>query len=145
MLVRLGGQATVLSQRLAMLAGWLGAGTVDAAVEAEYWRMGDSFTWAPGGWPLVKVPLTLDRLAVLDVLLAANGAARRYCCGGNLAWIGWPGSLGDLDQHLTTLGLGGLVVLGSTAAPLIGARQGHNLAARVKATLDPDNKFLPLA
>ena len=76
---------------------------------------------------------------------AAKGAARRYSGGGNLAWVGWPGSLVDLDQHLAALGLGGLVVLGSTAAPLIGARPGINLAARVKATLDPDNKFLPLA
>lgn len=144
-LVRLGGQAAVLSQRLAMLAGWLGTGSVDAEAEAEYWRMGDSFTWVPGGWPVVKVPLTLDRLAALDALLAANGAARRYSSGGNLAWVGWPGSLADLDQHLTALGLGGLVVLGSTTAPLIGARQGYNLAARVKATLDPNDTFLPLA
>ena len=144
-LVRLGGQPAVLSQRLAMLAGWLGAGSVDAEAESEYWRMGDSFTWAPGGWSVVKVPLTLNRLAALDALLAANGAVRRYSGGGNLAWVGWPGSLADLDQQLAALGLGGLVVLGSTAAPLIGARQGLNLAARVKATLDPDNTFLPLA
>ena len=35
-LVRLGGQPAVLPQRLAMLAGWLGAGTVDTEAEAEY-------------------------------------------------------------------------------------------------------------
>ena len=144
-LVRLGGQPAVLQQRLAMLAAWLGAGVVDTEAEAEYWRMGDSFTWAPGGWSLVKVPVTLDRLVALDALLAANGAARRYISGGNLAWVGWPGDLAVLDHHLITLGLSGLVVLGSTATPLIGSRQGQNLAQRVKATLDPRDKFLPLA
>lgn len=144
-LVRLGGPPAVLQQRLAMLAEWLGAGTVDTEAEAEYWRMGDSLTWAPGGWSLLKVPATLDRLVALDSLLAANGAARRYSSGGNLAWVGWPGSLADLDHHLTKLGLSGLVVLGSTAAPLMGSRSGQNLALRVKATLDPQDKFLPLA
>ena len=144
-LVRLGGQPAVLQQRLAMLAAWLGAGAVDAEAEAEYWRMGDSFTWAPGGWSLVKVPATLDRIVALDAFLAANGAARRYSSGGNLSWVGWPGNLADLDRHLASLGLSGLVVLGSTAAPLIGSRQGQNLALRVKATLDPQDKFLPLA
>jgi glycolate oxidase FAD binding subunit len=153
-LVRLGGQAAVLPQRLQMLAGWLGAGEVDAAAEAEYWRAGDSFAWLPGGagtsrsssnWSLVKTPITLDRLAALDEMLAAHGATRRYNSGGNLAWIGWPRDLGDLDRRLADFGLGGLVVLGSTDAPLIGVRQGQNLAQRVKATLDPNNKFLALA
>jgi glycolate oxidase FAD binding subunit len=153
-LVRLGGHAAVLPQRLQMLAAWLGAGAVDAAAEAEYWRAGDSFAWLPGGagtsrstssWSLVKTPITLDRLAVLDEMLAAHGAARRYSSGGNLAWIGWPRDLGDLDRRLADFSLGGLVVLGNTDAPLIGVRRGQNLAQRVKATLDPNHKFLALA
>jgi glycolate oxidase FAD binding subunit len=151
-LIRLGGQPAVLPQRLQALAAWLGAGAIDAEAEGEYWRAGDAFAWLPGatgsfldGWSLVKTPVTLDLLAPLDEMLAANGAARRYSGGGNLAWIGWPGDVGDLDQRLAALGLGGLVLLGNTAAPLLGVRNGQNLAARVKATLDPDNKFLALA
>lgn len=155
-LVRLGGQQAVLPQRLKALAVWLGGGVVDDEAEAEYWRAGDMFAWLPGaaggaagrslsGWSLVKTPATLDHLAPLDEMLAANGAARRYSSGGNLAWIGWPASLGDLDQRLAAFGMSGLVVLGSTDAPLIGMRHGQNLAGRVKATLDPNNKFLALA
>jgi glycolate oxidase FAD binding subunit len=159
-LIRLGGRPVVLPQRLQMLATWLGAGVVDEAADAAYWRAGDTFGWLPGsdlpmglldagglarGWSLVKTPLTLDRLAPLDGRLAAHGARRRYSGGGNLAWIGWPGDLAPLEAELTALGLGGLVVLGITDTPLIGVRNGQNLAQRVKATLDPHNKFLPLA
>jgi hypothetical protein len=133
---------------------------VDEAADPAYWQAGDTFGWLPGsdlpqglldpgglarGWSLVKTPLTLDRLAPLDARLAPYGAHRRYSSGGNLAWIGWPGDLAPLEAELTTLGLGGLVVLGVTDTPLIGVRNGQNLAQRVKATLDPHDKFLPLA
>lgn len=160
--IRLGGQAAVLPQRLQMLASSLGAGVVDPEAEARWWAAGDVFSWLPGGlaaalsghssnflltsgWSLLKVPVTLDRLTALDDLLAANGAVRRYCSGGNLAWVVWPRALGELDRHLQALGLGGLVLAGQAHAPLIGARSGQNLAARVKATLDPFDKFLPPA
>jgi glycolate oxidase FAD binding subunit len=159
-LIRLGGQAAVLPQRLQMLARWLDAGVIDEAADPAYWHAGDTFGWLPGsdlpmglldpggiarGWSLVKTPLTLGRLAALDARLAAHGARRRYSGGGNLAWIGWPGDLARLGTELTALGLGGLVVLGITDTPLIGVRNGENLAQRVKATLDPHAKFLPLA
>jgi glycolate oxidase FAD binding subunit len=161
-LIRLGGQAAVLPQRLQMLAASLGAGVVDPAAEAMWWAAGDSFSWLPpglhaalaghssnhlltSGWSLLKVPATLDRLEPLDDLLAASGAHRRYCSSGNLAWVVWPGNLEPLHRHLETLGLGGLVLAGATDTPLIGFRRGQNLATRIKATLDPFDKFLPLA
>jgi glycolate oxidase FAD binding subunit len=161
-LIRLGGQAGVLTSRLEMLAASLGGGVIDPQAEAAWWAAGDAFSWLPGGllaalaghsssplltsgWSLLKVPTVLDRLPALDDLLAAHGAAARYISGGNLAWVAWPGDLGQLDRHLGALGLNGLVLAGDTAAPLLGARSGENLAARVKATLDPFDKFLPLA
>jgi glycolate oxidase FAD binding subunit len=146
--VRLGGPRAVLPQRLQMLQGWLGSGAVDPEAEKMYWPQGDTFGWYPhgmAGWSLVKVPVTLDRIVSLDGMLAQRGALRRYCSGGNLAWIGWPGDLGDLHTHLLRMGLNGLVLLGETETPILGVRNGENLARRVKATLDPHGKFLELA
>ena len=142
--VRLGGSAGVLPQRLGMLAAWLGGGVVDAEAEPALWRAGDAFGWLPRGCALVKVPVTLARIASLDEMLAAAGAARRYSSGGNLAWAGWPGDLAALDAQLAALGLGGLVVLGSTTKPLLGVRHGQHLAQRLKSVLDPHNKLRPL-
>ena len=118
-----------ITPTLADAGGVAGCGATDAAAEAEYWQHGRFVAWLPGGagtsrstsnWSLVKTPITLDRLAVLDEMLAAHGAARRYSGGGNLAWIGWPRDLGDLDRRAADFSLGGLVVLGNTDAPLIG-------------------------
>jgi len=139
--VRLGGPQEVLAQRLQMLCAWLGAGVVDADAEPHFWQGGDAFAWLPAGCALVKVPVTLERIPALDALLVEAGAVRRYSSGGNLAWVGWPGALEELDTHLHGLGLGGLVVLGRTLSPLLGARSGDSLARRLKTVLDPHSKF----
>jgi glycolate oxidase FAD binding subunit len=139
--VRLGGPAGVLPQRLQMLAAWLGGGVVDDDAEPHFWRASDAFGWLPPGCALVKVPTTLEKIGVLEPVLTATGAARRYSSGGNLAWIGWPGDLTALDAQLRGLGLGGLVVLGAAANPLIGVRSGEALARRLKAVLDPNHKL----
>jgi glycolate oxidase FAD binding subunit len=145
--VRLGGPAGVLPQRLQMLAAWLGDGEIDREAEPDFWRVGDSFGWLRRTCALVKVPVTPDKIGGLESVLVAANAGRRYSSGGNLAWIGWPGDLADLDTQLVALGLGGLVVrsaLHAPAAPLIGMRNGVSLARRLKAVLDPENKLRPL-
>ena len=145
-LVRLGGWSTTLDARIASLRSWLGQG---AALSPEddltAWQQAGAFTWLPAGMALVKIPLTLKKIAVLEAVLEDTGAARRYGCGGNLAWIGWPGPLSELDGRLSLLGLSGLVLLGPVTQPLLGTRSGSSLAARIKRTLDPHNKFLELA
>lgn len=140
--VRLGGPAVVLPNRLQMLISWLGCGLVDTDAEPVFWNGGDGFRWLPRASALVKVPTTLAQIEPLDSVLSMRGAERRYSSGGNLAWIGWPGDVAELDVHLQVLGLGGLVILGPTAgAPLLGARTGLSLVRRLKAVLDPDNKL----
>jgi len=145
-LVRLGGWSTVLPQRIASLRAWLGRGTPVAADEdLALWRQARALAWLPAGTAVVKIPLTLTEVAPLEDALAGTGAHRRYAAGGNLAWIGWPGDLADLEARLHMLGLAGLVLVGQTTKPLIGVRTGENLAARIKRTLDPNNKFPELA
>lgn len=145
-LVRLGGWSTVLPQRSASLRAWLGCGVpLTTDDDLSIWRQARAFAWLPTGMALVKTPLTLNQVAALESALAGTGASRRYACGGNLAWIGWPGALPDLENRLQALGLAGLVLVGQTTRPLIGARTGENLAARIKRTLDPNSKFPDLA
>ena len=77
----------------------------------------------------------------MNVLAAADVAAplhRRRQPGA-----GSPGrdDLAELDAQLTQRELGGLVVLGETAWPFLGARTGASVAARVKAVLDPHNRL----
>jgi glycolate oxidase FAD binding subunit len=145
LLLRIGGPATVLPARLANLCRWLGRGDA-AADDAALWQRAATFGWLPRGVKLAKTPLTLATLPALEAMLASAHAARRYADGGNLAWIAWPGAWDELDAHLLSLGLSGVALLGPPAEqPLLGLRNGAHLAARIKQTLDPDNKFPPLA
>jgi hypothetical protein len=78
---------------------------------------------------------------VLEQVLHAHGARRRYIGGGALAWIAWPGELAVLDAFLTQLQLSGLVLWGAAASPFGVRTDGASLAARVKRVLDPVNRF----
>ncbi len=140
--IRQGGLATTLSARQQSLRAWLGGGeTLPEADEAVFWANSRDFGWVPAGWALVKTPVTLAAIPVLEQVLAAAGAQRRYIGGGALAWIAWPGDLAQLDGFLTQLQLSGLVLRGAATWPFVGARSGASLAARVKHVLDPDNRF----
>jgi len=140
--VRQGGLATTLPARQQSLRTWLGGGeALPAAEETSFWAATGAFAWAPAGWLLVKTPVTLATIPVLEQVLQAHNAQRRYIGGGALAWIAWPGDLAALDAFLTQLHLSGLVLWGAAASPFVGARTGASLAARVKRVLDPANRF----
>jgi glycolate oxidase FAD binding subunit len=140
--VRQGGLASTLAERGATLRTWLGAGEpLDAAGDAAFWREAQSFGWAPAGWALIKTPVTLPTIPVLEQVLQAHNAQRRYMAGASQAWIAWPGELSVLDAFLSQLQLIGLVLRGQAASPFLGLRIGASLAARVKRVLDPSNRF----
>lgn len=140
--VRQGGLATTLDERQQSLRTWLGGGDpLHEADEAGFWAAARAFAWAPADWSLVKTPITLHTIPVLEQILQANGAQRRYLASGALVWIAWPGDLVPLDDYLTQLQLGGLVLRGETQWPFVGARTGASLAARVKRVLDPTTRF----
>lgn len=146
LLARIGGPSAVMAERLAKLRERLGSGTpLEGDTDAALWQRASEFDWVPAGMALVKAPLTPHHLLPLDQRLAAAGAHRRYVAGSSLVWIAWPGPLEVLSDLLASAGVSGLVLRGSTAHPLIGARQDQLFRGRIVAALDPQQRFLPYA
>ena len=112
--------------------------------ESHYWRVLRSFTWLPPDHWLIKVPLTLRRIADLERAIQPHALPRRYSVAGNVAWLAWPAArpLDDLDLGAST----GLVVYGPHlrgASPLIGQPmdRAEPFARRVKDALDPRQRL----
>ncbi len=146
LLVRLGGQASALSERLRRLNELLRGGEVMLGEEeATPWAQLREFSWLPASHALIKVPVTQAIIPALEARLAQRTAERRYSVGGNLAWVGWPGGIVEIDTILRELGLSGLRVLGQTGSPWIGVpSSGAAFAQRVKRALDTEGRFLQL-
>jgi glycolate oxidase FAD binding subunit len=141
--VRQGGLPAVLPERAEHLRRWFGAGELlPETDEASFWHAAREFAWAPAGWSLAKVPVTLADVPALDPALAAARARRRYASAGNLLWLAWPGDDAVVTAPLAARHLTGLRVLGPPGAPYIGAPPAVTLYERVKQTLDPVGKFL---
>ncbi len=143
--LRIGGPADVLPQRLDRMREFLGREavgfrTLDGEEEAAYWRRQREMAWAPVGLPLLKVPLTPDRILALEARLPV-AAHRRYSVGGNVAWVVWPSSGETIDAELKALGLAGMQFHGASAEPLLGAATGAVFYQRVKTALDPMNRL----
>jgi glycolate oxidase FAD binding subunit len=147
LLTRVGGKPATLPQRIERLRSLLHSDhvqTLEGETESRAWDAGREFAWVPEGNSLVKVPLTPKHVELFEDQLSARSAERRYSAGANLAWIAWPGSLGELDGILKSLNLSGLAVLGPGGQPLVGTRRGNEFARRVKAALDPQGRFISL-
>ncbi len=163
LLIRLGGIAAVLPGRIERLRDFLVKGPDNGIKEVEilendaeqaFWQRINGLDWVPAGWGLVKVPLTLSRVLVLEERLDGRGCQQRYSVGGNVAWVAWPGSASDveaanaetffaaLNSILARIDLAGLVVLGPPDQLFLGLRAGESFARRVKQALDPANRFL---
>lgn len=139
LLIRLGGWANTLPDRLERLRTFVGGGEI-IKEDSGLWESAREFSWLPSGNSLVKVPLNLHRIATLDATLGAS--PRCYSAGGNVAWIGWQGDMQQIDTTLNRQSLSGLVVLGqATGKPLIGKQTGQAFYQRIKSALDPEGKF----
>jgi glycolate oxidase FAD binding subunit len=138
--MRIGGPAQA-NQELAseILAKWPG----EIVAEAESWWSGVAeFAWAPKDHSVVKVPLTPTKLPELGAALQSIDDARGHIsAGGNSAWISVPQTgTPALDAKLRNLHLNGLTLRGEGALTL-GEWPNTALARRVKAVLDPVNRF----
>ena len=68
------------------------------AVAQAYWRAAREFAWTSPEAALVKVPTLPGEIAQLDASLG-DATARRYSCGGHLAWIsGPPEKMGEISR-----------------------------------------------
>lgn len=144
---RIGGLAKGLPPRLERLLRDLGGGEVrEGKHEAGPWTELREMAWVPGGWSLVKVPLTPARIPAFDQALqmafSGGPVLRCYSGGGQQAWIATQEPLKVLDLVLLKQELSGLVIFGSPDQPRLGVKTGEAFARRVKFALDPVNRFM---
>ncbi|HEY5571982.1 MAG TPA: FAD-binding protein [Anaerolineales bacterium] len=141
--VRVGGKKNSLAARIHRIQNILQRGaSVPEDEEAGLWRAAREFEWLPANCLLVKVPVTPKQIPDLDKCLQEHLALRRYSAGANVAWVAWPGKAADFDRILLSLGLSGLVVIGTAGKPLLGKRTGQEFARRIKRALDPGGKWV---
>lgn len=143
LLVRVGGKKNSLAGRVQRVQKILQRGeAVPEDEEAGLWRAAREFEWLPANCLLVKIPVTPQQVPDLDKRLDQHVAVRRYSAGANVAWVAWPGEAADLEPILISMGLSGLVVIGTAAKPLLGKRTGQEFARRIKRALDPGGKWV---
>jgi glycolate oxidase FAD binding subunit len=144
-LARIAGDADGLSARAARLAAALAAPAVTLADDAARasWNAAAELSWVPAGARAVRVATTAREVPALQAALAAAGAQARYANAANVAWVAWPDAqpLARLDETLAGLQLTGVALTGPPHAALLGARRGGAFAARLRAALDPDERF----
>ena len=142
LLVRVGGRKESVGPRLARVRELVGQG-VELRREEEHglWDGVREFDWVPAEWNLMKVPMTTKKIGELEEDLRSIRCRRRYCAGGNLAWLAWSGPLDPLDRTLAGLDLTGLVIRGDGAVPRPGRAQDRVFSKRIRTALDPDARF----
>ena len=141
--LRLGGFASAMRSRLDGLQRAVGspAERLEGDADAAVWQGTREFTWMPAGAALVRVPLTVGKLAGLDAVLESAGVRRRYAVGGNVAFIAWTDSVERLSTTLQTLGLTGQVLIGPPGSNSIGTVKTSEFERRTRAVMDPDGRF----
>lgn len=133
-----------VAARVARVADRQPDAVIDGDDDSALWDSAAELSWVPEGSTLVRVALTLRAVEALDAELAKAGALVRYGLGMNVAWIAWPraASLTRLDAVLAELELGGTPLTGPPREVRLGHRDGGAFATRIRAALDPDNRFL---
>lgn len=146
LLVRLGGVQESFAERAERAQAILQSEQVEilyGEIEDEIWRSRREFSWVPEGAALVKVPLTPKGALGLYEAMSAASAEVNYSVGANLAWIAWQEPVEALDTLLIQQELSGLLIFGiNGVSPRLGIRKGDAFARRIKAALDPTNRWV---
>lgn len=143
--MRVGGVESVLPELLDRLRKLLKSSGRVVEQEKKYWSDAGEFSWASSEAALVKAPATLAVIEAVDARLDEFKAARRYGCGGNVAWISWPMDepLETLEKILAAAGTQGLVLRApgvSLASPLLNRVPGA-FESRIRSVLDNPGTF----
>ena len=100
------------------------------------WQSVSEFRWAHVGGTLVKFALAPSQMATFAAMLRAHHGARGWVsAGGNLGYLSVPA-----DVRLGESTLPGLTLRGE-AELWVGPRRRFPVMQRVKAALDPNNRF----
>lgn len=144
MWIRLGGLVKSLPERLDRLADWLKKNTAAITVQEKpfdktFWDGINQVDWATNAENLIKIPISPRKVKILDRCNSIQNI--HYFSAGNSA-LATADDLEGLGETLTHLKLNGLLLRGDKAEPILGEKRWMNLAKRVKAALDPEEKFL---
>ena len=143
LLVRVGGRSESVGARLERVRELVGDGVeLRGQEDRDRWDAIREFDWVPPDWNLMKVPMTTSRIAELEESLRSVPCRTRYCAGGSLAWLAWPGSLDPVALALTHSNLAGLVIRGNGDVARPGLTQDQVFSKRIQSALDPDGRFL---
>ena len=133
--VRIGGLLAALQQRAQALQAVISADAggirhlilLNDQDDDTLWQQARSMAWLTDGMALAKVPLTPQRIPVVEEAVSGSKVAtRRYSVGGNLLWLGWPDLTApaldsgkqdrprDLHTLLLGLNLQGVLLIGRT-------------------------------
>ena len=140
--VRVGGRSESVGARLERVRELVGQGVeLQGQEEQDHWDAVREFEWVPPDWNLMKVPMTTSRIAGLEESLRSIPFRTRYCAGGSMAWLAWPGPLDPVNWALADLDLTGLVIRGNGDVARPGRTQDRIFSGRIKDSLDPDGRF----
>ncbi|HET7559067.1 MAG TPA: FAD-binding protein [Limnochordia bacterium] len=149
LLVRTGGPREALAGVLARLetaAGQAGE-RLDSEQDAALWLAQREPFGAEPTAPLVRIQLLPAQVERLDAFLQRLGAQRIFSLGGHLAWAALPQ---DADWRALETGLaelGAVATIARGGPPdrvVLNASASNPFARRVKAALDPFERFGPL-
>jgi glycolate dehydrogenase FAD-binding subunit len=148
-LLRLAGARQPLAARAERLVAALpvAATVLDDADAAGVWRAASELTWAARDQPLMRIPTTVHTVAQVAAAGARAGAEVRLSLGGNLTWVALPDgdALVAFGDELRAIGERGVALRGADPrAALVGRAGGGAFGARVRAALDPDDRFLEI-
>jgi hypothetical protein len=109
-----------------------------------FWRSVRELNWSEGSEAAVKVPTTPQQFLRLQESLEIDGLGKLHLSvAGGVLWIllDTEGRIAEVDTHLQSLEMPGLVVRGSCDDPRIGEWPTSEMETAIKAAMDTCAKF----
>jgi hypothetical protein len=147
--IRLFGQASVLPAKIERLCQLIGQGDVlDQSTEERIWREAREFEWVPANWLLYKIPIIPSRISAWEQTIreafAPEVSLTHYSGAGQVCWLATTIKADLLAALLAAHDLASLCVLGQAGTVLLGNYPGRPFYRRVKAAMDPLQRFREL-